>query len=271
MILVEESGDIKAMITYLLACHRSDPHTLDLFMDIEGDQLEGGLGLFQIFVNSRNTVYLVDVLKLKNRAFTTPDSKGNTLKAILESPTIHKAFYDVNGDSHSLWKSYGIHLAGVEDICLYGIAVYGGTAKEKGRGLDVAVKDNTKGDFSDAERAERNQLKKWGKKTFKETDQMIKKIENGEDVGEGWVPVFNQRPIRPEVVQYAVQDVTVLPILLRHAMVYVNEMKDGRGDEWKVRIVAETTKRLAASQSDDFEGYHEGKADHGVPAWKGIK
>jgi hypothetical protein len=240
-------------------------------MDMEGGQLDSGLNLFQIFLNLRNTVYLVDILKLKYCAFTTPDSERNTLKAILKNPAIHKAFYDVNGDSHSLWKSYGIHLAAAEDVCLYEIAVYGGTAREKRRGLYVAVKDNTKGDFSDAERVEWDQLKKWGKKTFKETDDMIKKIENGEDVGEGWIPVFNKGPTRPEVIRYAVQDVTVLPIVLHHAMLHINEMKDGRRDKWKVRIAAETTKRLTASRSDDFEGYHEGKADHGVPAWKGIK
>ena len=54
-------------------------------------------------------------------------------------------------------------------------------------------------------------------------------------------------------------------------MVHIDEMKDGRDDAWKNRIAVETTKRLGASQSDEFEDYHEGKADHGVPAWKGIK
>ena len=48
-------------------------------------------------------------------------------------------------------------------------------------------------------------------------------------------------------------------------------MKDGRGDAWKSRIAAETPKCLATSQSDEFEGYNEGKANHGVPAWKGVK
>ena len=107
---------------------------------------------------------------------------------------------------------------------------------------------------------------------IKEAGAVIKKIENGEgDVG-GWVPVFNnQRPVRPDVILYVVQDVTVLPIVFRHAMVHIDEMKDGRCGAWKNMILAETTKRLAASQSDGSEGYHEGKANHVVPAWKGIK
>jgi hypothetical protein len=52
------------MITYVMACYKNDPQILDLFMDAEDDQVGGSLSLVQTFLNSRNTVYLVDVLIL---------------------------------------------------------------------------------------------------------------------------------------------------------------------------------------------------------------
>lgn len=268
---IKSTSDLEAMINYIYACNVADPQTLDLFFDTEGDMLNGGLSIIQIYLNSRNTVYVIDVLKLKDSTFTTSIADGSTLKHILESPTLLKAFFDIKRDSHDMYTSYGVHVDGIVDLQLYAIAAYGGNAKEKARGLDMCVRDNTKCDLSEQERKDWKELKEWGQATFKAAAAKIAEMKDSEDIAVGWVPVFNERPMRDEVLGYAVQDVTVLPIIHRHAHAALDKMKNGAGDQWKARIAEETANRIAASQSDGYVGYKGGKGDFGVPAWSGIK
>lgn len=270
VIIVDSSDAITAMITHINAYHKHDPHTLDLFMDSEGDMLDGGISFSQIMLDSRNTVYIIDILTLKDIAFTTATSEGITFKHILEDSNVKKAFFDVRGDSHDLWKAHGIHLVGIENLNLYAIACYMGTAEHKGRGLGACVSQNTKRDLSDSERKEWNIRKEWGKEQFKSTAAIIEKIKKGKCTKGDWVPVFNERPIRADVLEYSVQDFTVLPIIYRHCMLHVSNMKNGLGEVWKGRIEEETSKRIIASQDEDFNEFQEG-GDHGVAEWKGMK
>jgi hypothetical protein len=136
--------------------------------------------------------------------------------------------------------------------------------------LEISVEQNTKRDLSDQEREDWKQRKKWGKAELNCTKEKIKKIKCGEEDGEGWVPTFNQRPVRAEVLQNAVQDVTVLPNIYRHCMMHLKEMEDDGGMAWKDRIVLETDMRIAASQAEDFEVSNPNRK-HDVPVWKGIK
>lgn len=257
-----------------MACYSADPQTLDLYMDAEGDQVDGGLSLFQICLDSRNTVYIVDVLTLKKDTFSTTNSDDITPKQILEDSSILKAFYDISGDSHTLFESYGIHVAGIEDVQLFAIAAYGGIKKELGRPLDKCVQQNTKCDLSETERNQWIEIKAWGGNEFKKTEQSVLKIQSGEEIEVGWVPAFNERPIRADLLRYAVQDVTILPIIYRHAMAALREMRHGRGEEWKVRIAEETKNRIEGSQADDYEDQEKIKKEskeYGVTAWKGVK
>lgn len=267
---VNDVKSLESMLTYISACHRMDPQTLDLFMDLEGDMVNGGLSMIQVFLNSRNTAYVIDVLSLGGLTFTTSSADGSTLKQILESPIIFKAFFDIKGDSHEMYACYGVRVAGIVDLQLYAIAAYGGAAKEKAPPLEMCVKNNTNCDLSERERKEWKEIKDWGKARFEEAEAKITMMKNNEDTTVGWVPVFNQRPLRDDVLAYAVQDVTVLPIIHRHALAALSKMKNGAGDEWRARIEEETVKRIQASQSVEFEGYQKGKGDFGVPAWKGI-
>lgn len=259
------------MITFIHACQKTDPQSLDFYMDTEGDMLDGGLSIFQLFLDSRNTVYIIDVLTLKHSAFTTPNSYGTTFKDMLEDSTVRKAFYDIGGDSNELFKAYGIRVAGIEDTQLFAIAAYGGNAKQKGRGLDRSVKDNTKCDLSEHERKVWGEIKQWGKDLSNETEAIINKIKSGEQHDEDWVLTFNQRPIRPDVLRYAAQDVTILPIAHGHALAALREMKHGRGDEWKVRISEVTLRRVSASQSHEYQDESRQTGGFGVSEWKGIK
>jgi hypothetical protein len=62
----------------------------------------------------------------------------------------------------------------------------------------------------------------------------------------------------------------MLPIIYRHCMLHLEELKDDGGKAWKDRIVLETDMRIAASQIEDFEVANPSRKDD-VPAWKGIK
>jgi exonuclease 3'-5' domain-containing protein 1 len=52
---------------------------------------------------------------------------------------------------------------------------------------------------------------------------------------DGWYEIFNERPIRPEIVQYCAQDVALLPGLYN---VYNAKLRppDGGGAFWRVQV-----------------------------------
>jgi len=51
-------------------------------------------------------VYIIDVHVLKKKAFETPSATGLTLKAVLESDSVPKVFFDVRRDSDALFAHY---------------------------------------------------------------------------------------------------------------------------------------------------------------------
>jgi len=58
-----------------------------LYLDLEGNNLgrNGSLTMIQVLVYPRNHVYLIDVLALGEKTFSTKGSNGKTFKEILES------------------------------------------------------------------------------------------------------------------------------------------------------------------------------------------
>jgi exonuclease 3'-5' domain-containing protein 1 len=69
-------------------------------------------------VPSRKTVYLIDIYRLGNEAFSTVNSDKKSLKFILESPVVLKVLFDVRHDSDALFSLYGISLDGIRDVQL---------------------------------------------------------------------------------------------------------------------------------------------------------
>jgi exonuclease 3'-5' domain-containing protein 1 len=64
----------------------------------------------QIFIPSRDRVYIVDVHTLKNTPFTASGRRGRSLKTILESPDDKKVFFDFRNDSDALFAHLGIRV-----------------------------------------------------------------------------------------------------------------------------------------------------------------
>lgn len=84
----------------------------------------GTISILQIYAATLNHVYLIDVHTLGSDAFTTKsfESEGQTLKQILESPSIPKVFFDVRNDSDALFAHFNVGLQGVIDLQLMEIA-----------------------------------------------------------------------------------------------------------------------------------------------------
>ena len=68
-----------------------------IFVDLERVNLsrDGSIAIMQVLVPPNPTVYLIDVHVLKGAAFETATADGHTWKAILESTSYAKVFFDV--------------------------------------------------------------------------------------------------------------------------------------------------------------------------------
>lgn len=91
-----------------------------LFIDLEGIQLSqrGSISIISLYIPSRKRVYLIDIYKLENEAFSTVNRHSKSIKFILESPVILKVLFNIRHDSDALFSLYGISINGVRDIQL---------------------------------------------------------------------------------------------------------------------------------------------------------
>lgn len=119
--------------------------------------------------------------------------------------------------------------------------------------------------MSDVQRAEWTERKQWGAGVFKDTSAKHTRILEGEESGDGWVRVFNVRPITTEVREYAVGDVTVLPALYRRFVAKLPAFKDGQ--LWVARVAEKTKEHINKSQSLEHDVT---KGPFGVPGWEGL-
>ncbi|KAF8986380.1 hypothetical protein BDQ17DRAFT_1376178, partial [Cyathus striatus] len=93
-------------------------------VDLEGINLsrEGRISIMQITAEGSSTVWLIDITTLDATAFNHVDANGRSLKGVLESLDIMKAFYDVRSDSDALYNLYGVFMRNVYDIQLLEVA-----------------------------------------------------------------------------------------------------------------------------------------------------
>lgn len=204
-----------------------------LFIDLEGINLSrhGTISIMQLFSPPLHSVYLIDIFTLRDQAFNTSGTNGQTMKQILEAPNIPKIFFDVRKDSDALFAHYGIRLDGVQDLQLMELATrtfnrrhLNGLAKciQRDAGLPAqesanweAVKLNGKGLF-DPQRG-------------------------------GRYEVFNARPLSEEMRAYCVQDVLHMPTLYN---VYSARLTH----DWATKVNTETEARINLAMNPSFNG-----------------
>ncbi|KAF7882730.1 uncharacterized protein EAF02_006093 [Botrytis sinoallii] len=219
-----------------------------VYIDLEGINIgrTGSIAILQVHILPNKKTFLVDVHNLREQAFSTPNSSGLTLKAILESKFIPKVIFDVRNDSDALYSHFGVKLQGVIDLQLMELATRSHNRKFL-RGLGKCMDQDL---VQTSEELEvRSAIKKRGVQLFAP--------EKG-----GRYEVFNDRPLDPAIVEYCVQDVQLMPQLWN---VY-NAKLALMNKRWATKIERETKARLLLSQSAEYngKGQHMAKAP---PTW----
>jgi exonuclease 3'-5' domain-containing protein 1 len=213
--------------------------TPSLFLDLEGISLSrhGSISIIILFIKPTNTICLIDVHNLQSTTFTTPSPSGQTLKTVLESPTIKKVFFDLRNDSDALFSHFSIALAVLEDVQLMENASRPAGRRRFLNGLERCIDQNAPISF--AEKRSWKEAKEKGLKLFHPSKG-------------GSYHVFNERPLREDLVRYCANDVRYLSVL--------RDLFWGRlGAVWKQKVTEETEKRIRESQSPTYEPQGESK------------
>lgn len=209
-----------------------------LYIDLEGVRLgrHGSISILTIYAFPKHKVYLVDVHQLGKEAFSAVGSNGKSLKYILESPTILKGIFDVRNDSDAMYSHYGISVDGIRDIQLMELGTRG-HSRQFIAGLAKCI--DRESPLSGPEKA-----------AWQHTKESVRRLYDPR-VG-GRYEVFNERPLRPEIIKYCAQDVTLLPGL--YAKYHARLCRPGQGF-WESEVLIATKKRIELSQSPKYDGH----------------
>ena len=228
--LVDTDAAMRKLVDALIDLPSSPP---SLYIDLEGVELSrhGTISIVQIFVLPSDQTYLVDVHTLQERAFSSAGTKGQTLRDILESDAIPKAFFDVRNDSDALYSHFNVHLGGIHDIQLMELATRA-FSRRCVNGLAKCIEKDAQ--MTTKEKMIWIAAKEKGKRLFAP--------ERG-----GSYAVFNTRPLPQDILEYCVQDVQYLPKLwsLYHTRLT---------PRWSERLATATRDRVVQSHSAGYNG-----------------
>ncbi len=210
-----------------------------LYVDVEGVRLSrnGSISIITIYEEASETVFLIDICTIKEPAFTTTDSQGNSLKSVLESPKVAKVFFDVRNDSDALYANHGISLRAIWDVQLMELAVR--------RGSGGVVNSLAKCIENDAPLSIESR-EQW--KQRKQT--MVAMFNTPQDDG---YKIFTERPILRDTMKYCAGDVIYLSTLFK---LYGGKLTE----EWRVKAQdATAADRVKLSQSTDYDPHSSKK------------
>jgi exonuclease 3'-5' domain-containing protein 1 len=229
--VVDTQLSLRSLLDDVTSLPTSPP---SLFLDFEGDNLgrHGSISIISLFVAPRNAVYLVDVHCLGGEAFTIANNNVS-FKAILESSTIPKVFFDVRNDSDALFNLYQVSLNGVKDIQLMELGCRPGPESSKKYVADLAKCVAKSSAIPDPQRQDWQRVKQDAARLF-DTQK------------HGFLHIFSKRPLRSEIEQYCIQNVIVLPGL--HD-VYDAKLRRPSEKFWQVQVQQATKDRIKLSQT----------------------
>ncbi|KAJ2988538.1 hypothetical protein NUW58_g3921 [Xylaria curta] len=237
-IFIDTPGGVAGFIDLV---ERQDKSRQDLkpflYIDAEGERLSraGTISLLTISVRGLGCPFIIDIHTLGNIAFCTVGTCGKSLKDILESPQILKAFFDVRNDSDALYAHYGIELQGVRDVQLMQSACQPTTHSRRFiSGLSKCIGNLLRG----------RKLDQW--KLDKENGERLWNPQKG-----GSYTVFNTRPPSKEILSYCAGEVQYLSAMYRMYR---------RGTErWGDLVAQESQKRVFASQTVSYQPHGAGR------------
>ncbi|OJD10765.1 hypothetical protein ACJ73_09703 [Blastomyces percursus] len=206
-----------------------------LYIDLEGINLcrEGSISILQIFDHPNEHVYLVDIHRLGEAAFTTTGTNGKSLRSILQCPATPKVFFDVRNDSNALFFHFGIRLEGVEDIQLMENGSRPGPPSRKKFVSGLARCIEMDAPVSPAVKRLWEENKNKGAQLFSP--------KRG-----GSYEVFNARPIPQAIIDYCVQDVSFMPLL---RTLYWSKLTP----HWKAEVDRATKERIRVTQTLTYQ------------------
>lgn len=227
-VYIDTTAGVAALILSLECLPISPP---SLYIDLEGPNLSrhGSVAVLQIYVLPYGRAYVIDVHRLKEKAFFQPSETGLTLKNILESRSIPKVLFDVRSDSDALYSHFGIELAGIEDLQLMELATRTFSRKLVS-GLAKCIERDAP--MTPSEKSSWKLWKEKGRKLFSPAQG-------------GSFDIWNVRPLPAEIIEYCVQDVRYLSRLwieYSQRLTYV----------WAKIVDEEVSTRLNDSKSSDF-------------------
>ncbi|EFX04585.1 3'-5' exonuclease [Grosmannia clavigera kw1407] len=223
--LVDTPAAVAAFVDMLYALPTTPP---SLYIDVEGVNLSrvGTVSIIQVFVLPKSRAYLLDVHTLKDKAFSTPGTRGRTFQDLLESAAIPKVIFDVRNDSDALFGRFRIRLAGIQDLQLMELAT---RSYDKGRVKGLAKCIEKDAQLSPADKADWKATKEKGVRLFLPGQGRRRHA-------------FNERPLSEDVRRYCIQDVQFLPQLWEY---YNSRLTRA----WRKRVRRASGERVTLSQA----------------------
>ena len=257
VVFIDTAGGVGKVVDKIIDSHHPRAEAPIIYVDLEGFELgrNGTLCMLQIYMPRVSTVYLLDVHTLSDATFhssgTLPYGRTGatwTLKDILESTDIRKAFWDCRKDSDALFSHFNVRLdaTAVDDVQLLDLASLDDQRRRKKvKSLDMAVdcRIHLPQDEADEWKATKKEIAcvikegpNWRQKLEMDTAKAKAICDGHEDHGapgevngrgtltqgdlvdDGWEKsvAWEQRPLPEQMLKYACGDVIILPILYRH-------------------------------------------------------
>ncbi|EXJ71468.1 uncharacterized protein A1O5_05276 [Cladophialophora psammophila CBS 110553] len=112
--LIDNKDALEVFVSEIQGISNDPP---SFYIDAEGSNLGrfGTMDLLQVHVLPLHETFIVDVFTLGHAAFDTI-FQGNSLRMLLQSPSIPKVIFDVRNDSDAMFHHYNIALSGVVDL-----------------------------------------------------------------------------------------------------------------------------------------------------------
>lgn len=240
--LVDSSATLHELLEHVSLIPKSSP---PLFIDLEGVNLgrSGSISILSLYAVHKGIISLVDVYKLGKAAFSNPQpGKHTSLRAILESPSIRKVFFDVRNDSDALFSHYDIRPDGIRDLQLMELATRSGSKKYVA-GLAKCIKRDSP--ISNLRKAE------WKRRK----DEVTRSFDPRKG---GRYEVFNKRPLPEDIIEYCAADVSQL---LGLYSTYERNMSP----MWRTKVRNATDDRIRLSQAPEYNGQTSDKV---LGPWK---
>ncbi|TAQ85606.1 hypothetical protein B7494_g6060 [Chlorociboria aeruginascens] len=208
-----------------------------------------------ILLPPKNT-YLIDIYSLGRAAFSTTNNSRTSLKTTLESSTIPKVVFDIRNDSDALFSLFQISINGIKDLQLMELAYRTGS-REFVSGLAKCVEKDSP--ISAAAKTEWSLTKKRYHRLFAP--------EQG-----GRYEVFNERPLKPEIIECCKWNVVLLPGLYN---VYNTKLRQPGLAFWRVHVRETIKDWIKLSQSSGYDGKSKSNAlgwnddtiEKGIESW----